>query len=82
MLKDGDKILVCLSGSSSSLCVLHALRQFSRARRIHIELGVISIGDCGVDPRALMLYMRDLGVEYFLESQGIKIVDFNIKMKN
>lgn len=70
MVKDGDKILICLSGSSSSLCLLHALRQFSRARRIHIELGAITIGESGVDPRVMMLYMRDLGIEFILEQHG------------
>lgn len=67
MLKDGDRVLVCLSGTSSSLCLLHALRQFSRARGIQIELGAVSLGSSGVDPRALMLYLRDLNVKYMFE---------------
>lgn len=88
MIKDGDKILVCLSGSSSSLCtydhnnivqsvcvtlilcslaLLHAVRQFSRARGLHIEIGAMSIGTSGVDPRALMLYLRDLDVKFFVD---------------
>ncbi|KXJ82812.1 hypothetical protein RP20_CCG011260 [Aedes albopictus] len=68
MIKDGDRILVCLSGSSSSLCLLHLLRQFVRARHLsNIQLATVTFGDCGVDPRALMLYLRELGVEYFYE---------------
>ncbi|XP_062554929.1 uncharacterized protein LOC134220005 isoform X2 [Armigeres subalbatus] len=68
MIRDGDRILVCLSGSSSSLCMLHLLRQFIRARHLsNIQLATVSFGDCGVDPRALMLYLRELGVEYFYE---------------
>ncbi|XP_037051848.1 uncharacterized protein LOC119085529 isoform X2 [Bradysia coprophila] len=67
MIKDGDKILVCLSGSSSSLCMLHAVRQFSRARGLHIDIGAVSIGTSGVDPRALMLYLRDLDVKFFVD---------------
>lgn len=70
MLKDGDKVLICLSGSSASLSLLHALRQFSRARGIHIEMGAVSLGSCGVDPRALMLYLRDLNIKYFFEQLG------------
>lgn len=70
MLRDGDKILVCLSGSSASLCLIHVLRQFSRARQIHIEIGVITLGTPTIDPRVLMLYMRDLGVSFTLEQQG------------
>ncbi|KAJ6637178.1 tRNA-cytidine(32) 2-sulfurtransferase [Pseudolycoriella hygida] len=67
MIKDGDKILVCLSGSSSSLCLLHAIRQFSRARGLHIEIGAVTVGTSGVDPRALMLYLRDLDVKFFVD---------------
>lgn len=67
MLKDGDRVMVAVSGSSSSLCLLHFIRQFSRARGLHIILGAVTIGDASMDPRALMLYMRNLGVEYFYE---------------
>lgn len=70
MLRDGDKILICLSGSSPSFCLLHVLRQFSRARGIHIDLGAVTIGTPGIDPRVLMLYMRDLGVTFMIEQQG------------
>lgn len=69
MLRDGDKVLVCISGSSSSICLLHLLRQFIRARGLHVELGAVTVGDCvGVDPRALMLYLRDLGIDFIFET--------------
>lgn len=69
MLRDGDKVLVCVSGSSSSICLMHLLRQFIRARGLHVELGAVTVGDnIGVDPRALMLYLRDLGVEFIFEA--------------
>ncbi|XP_055618451.1 uncharacterized protein LOC129763418 isoform X5 [Toxorhynchites rutilus septentrionalis] len=68
MIKDGDRIMVCLSGSSSSLSLLHLLRQFVRARNLsNVQLATVCFGDCGVDPRALMLYLRELGVEFFYE---------------
>lgn len=71
MLRDGDKVLVCVSGSSSSLCLIHLLRQFIRARGLHVDLGALTIGDCvGVDPRALMLYLRDLGIEFIFEANS------------
>lgn len=47
--------------------MLHAVRQFSRARGLHIEIGAVSIGTSGVDPRALMLYLRDLDVKFFVD---------------
>jgi tRNA(Ile)-lysidine synthase TilS/MesJ len=69
MLRDGDKVLVCVSGSSSSICLIHLLRQFIRARGLHVELGAVTVGDCvGVDPRALMLYLRDLRVDFIFEA--------------
>lgn len=70
MLRDGDKVLVCISGSSSSLCLIHLLRQFIRARGLHVELGAVTIdNEVGVDPRALILhYLRDLHVEFIFET--------------
>lgn len=69
MLREGDKVLICISGSSSSMCLIHSLRQFMRARGLHVELGTVTIGDnIGVDPRALMLYFRDLNTEYIYEA--------------
>ncbi|XP_053686074.1 uncharacterized protein LOC128735612 isoform X1 [Sabethes cyaneus] len=68
MIKDSDRILVCLSGSSSSLCLLHLLRQFTRARHLsNVQLAAVTFGDCGVDPRVMMIYLRELGVEFFYE---------------
>ncbi|XP_065074268.1 uncharacterized protein LOC135698290 isoform X2 [Ochlerotatus camptorhynchus] len=70
MLKDGDRVMICLSGSSSSLCLVHLLRQFIRARNLsNVQLATVTFGDCGVDPRALMLYLRELGVEFFYEQK-------------
>lgn len=84
MIKDGDKILVCISGSSASMCLLHVLRQFSRARGLHVEIGAISVGAVSsIDPRALMLYMRDLGVEYFIEEgKSKKSLYHNLRIYN
>ena len=72
MIGDGDKILVCVSGSSSSVCLLHFIRQFCRARGFHVEITALTIVDegIGVDPRALMLYMRDLRVDFIYESNN------------
>lgn len=51
------------------MCLIHLLRQFVRARGWHVELGTVTIGDgIGVDPRALMLYFRDLSTEYIYEA--------------
>ncbi|XP_070494221.1 uncharacterized protein [Chironomus tepperi] len=70
LIRDGDKILVCISGSSSSVCLIHLIRQFSRARGLHVDLTVLTVSDenTAVDPRILMLYMRDLDVKFVYES--------------
>ncbi|CRL05986.1 CLUMA_CG019148, isoform A [Clunio marinus] len=69
MLRDGDKVLICISGSSSSICLLHLLRQFTRVRGLHVEFGAVTIGESvGLDPRALMLYLRDLGIDFIFEA--------------
>lgn len=71
MLREGDKALVCISGSSASICLIHLLRQFIRARGLHVELAAVTIGNCvGVDPRALMLYLRDLGVDFIFDADS------------
>lgn len=82
MLRDGDKVLVCISGSSSSLCLIHLLRQFIRARGLHVNLGAVTIGDdVGVDPRALMLYLRDLGIDFIFEA-GDNITQLKSKLSS
>lgn len=46
------------------------IRQFSRARGFHVDLSALTISDdnTAVDPRVLMLYMRDLDVKFIYES--------------
>ena len=70
MVSHGDRILVGCNSDASSISLLHALRQFSRARNIRIELGACSVGAPCIDPRALMLYLRDLGVKYHYEEKS------------
>uniref|UniRef100_A0A182TCA4 ATP_bind_3 domain-containing protein n=1 Tax=Anopheles maculatus TaxID=74869 RepID=A0A182TCA4_9DIPT len=74
MLQEGDRVLVCLSGSSSSLCLLHLLHQFCQTRQLKVDLAAVTVGsgDCEVDPRTLMLYLKELGVTYFYEPQATK----------
>lgn len=67
MVTDGDKVLVCLSGTASSLCLLHAIRQFSRARGRQVQMCAVTIGQTEVDPRALMIYLKELDVPYMIE---------------
>jgi hypothetical protein len=45
------------------------LRQFSRARGLNIVIGAVTFAEEGssFDPRALMLYMKNLKIDFFYE---------------
>ena len=68
MIRDGDRVLVGLSGGKDSLCLLHCLLHIKRTRRppISFELGAATV-DPGTDsynPRPLIPYLASLGVPY------------------
>jgi len=76
MIKDGDKLLVCLSGGKDSLSLLHAVRQFqfyARNQGIEFQFGAVTVDpmSSAYDPRPLIPYLEQLGVEYFYEQQDI-----------
>lgn len=63
------------------MCLVHLLRQFIRARGLHVELGTATIGNgIGVDPRALMLYFRDLNTEYIYEASENSMTSLRSKI--
>lgn len=75
MIKDGDKVLVCLSGGKDSLSLLHTLRQYkfySKASGVKFEMGAITVDpqSSSYDPSPLIPYLRALQVPYFYEKQG------------
>ena len=83
MLRDGDKVLACLSGGKDSLSLLHTLRQyqfFSAARGVRFSLGAVTVdpGSASYNPRPLIPYLAALGVPYFFEEQGTCIHVYNI----
>ncbi|XP_002119654.2 uncharacterized protein LOC100175538 [Ciona intestinalis] len=76
MIKDKDKVLVCLSGGKDSLSMLHVLHQYqyqARSNDIHFDLGAVTIDPMNpsFDPSPLIPYMESLNIEYFYEKQGI-----------
>nr|XP_045618240.1 uncharacterized protein LOC123770444 [Procambarus clarkii] len=76
MIKDGDRVLVCLSGGKDSLSLLHTLRQYqfyAGARGIHFSVGAVTVDpmSASYDPRPLVPYLASLGVPYFFEQQDI-----------
>ena len=76
MIRNGDKLLVCLSGGKDSLSLLHAVRQFqfyAKNQGISFEFGAVTVDpmSSAYDPRPLIPYLEQLGVEYFYEQQDI-----------
>lgn len=76
MLKNGDKVLVCLSGGKDSLSLLHTIRQYqfyARGKGILFEFGAVTVDPMtpAYDPSALKQYLASLEVPYFYESQCI-----------
>ena len=75
MIKNNDRVLVCLSGGKDSLSLLHTLRQYqfyARARGITFSLGAVTVDpmSASYDPRPLIPYLANLGVPYYFEQQG------------
>jgi tRNA 2-thiocytidine biosynthesis protein TtcA len=73
MIKDGDKLMLGLSGGKDSMSLLHCLLDIQRRAPIKFSLAA-----CTVDPQApgfrpepLKQYLAKLGVPYFFESQPI-----------
>ncbi|GLH13232.1 Cytoplasmic tRNA 2-thiolation protein 1 [Gryllus bimaculatus] len=76
MIRDGDRVMVCLSGGKDSLSLLHTLHQYqfyARAKGVHFILGAATVdpGSTAYDPRPLIPYMESLGVHYLYEEQPI-----------
>jgi selenocysteine lyase/cysteine desulfurase/tRNA(Ile)-lysidine synthase TilS/MesJ len=76
MIKDGDKLLVCLSGGKDSLSLLHAVRQYqfyAKNQGVTFQFGAVTVDpmSSAYDPRPLIPYLEQLGVEYFYEQQDI-----------
>lgn len=77
MIQPGDKILVCLSGGKDSLSLLHCMHAYQetlrrRADYPSFEIGAVTVdpGSSTFDPRPLIPYLAELGVEYLYEEQS------------
>ncbi|MFH4979786.1 hypothetical protein AB6A40_006495 [Gnathostoma spinigerum] len=78
MIKDGDRVLVCLSGGKDSLSLLHLLhyhqkRLTTHKNKISFHLGAITVdpGSSGYNPKPLIDYCKALNIDYFYEEQDI-----------
>ncbi|XP_047121332.1 uncharacterized protein LOC124804985 [Schistocerca piceifrons] len=76
MVRDGDRVMVCLSGGKDSLSLLHTLHQYqfyAKAKGVNFTLGAATVdpGSPAYDPRPLIPYLEALGVHYLYEEQKI-----------
>jgi selenocysteine lyase/cysteine desulfurase/tRNA(Ile)-lysidine synthase TilS/MesJ len=81
MIREGDRVLVCLSGGKDSLSLLHTLRQYKfyasknkdSSQRKSFEIGAVTVDPLSpsYDPRPLIPYLEQLGVHYLYEEQDI-----------
>ncbi|MEY3219057.1 MAG: hypothetical protein RIT27_414 [Pseudomonadota bacterium] len=73
MIRDGDRLLLGVSGGKDSLSLLHVLRHFQQRAPIRFELGAITVDPCieGFDPSSLKDYFKMLEIPYFYRSQPI-----------
>jgi len=66
MIRDGDRILLGLSGGKDSLSLLHILHYFQQRAPVRFELAAVTVdpmaGD--FDPSPMIPYLAELGVEY------------------
>lgn len=77
MIQPGDRILVCLSGGKDSLSLLHCMHAYQESCRRRqdypsFEFGAVTVdpGSSAFDPKPLIPYLAELGVEYLYEKQG------------
>ncbi|MEJ1469635.1 MAG: ATP-binding protein [Candidatus Sedimenticola sp. (ex Thyasira tokunagai)] len=73
MIRDGDRILLGVSGGKDSLTLLHVLLHLKSYAPVKFDLGVITVDPEveGFDPEALVPYYRELGVPYHYCPQPI-----------
>lgn len=73
MIRDGDRILLGLSGGKDSLTLLQILLHLQKKAPVKFELAACTVDPQSpeFDPSPLKGYLADLGVPYFYESQPI-----------
>lgn len=73
MIRDGDRVLLGLSGGKDSLSLLHALLALKARAPIRFELAAATVDPQSpdYDPSPLKPYLARLGVPYFYVSQPI-----------
>jgi tRNA 2-thiocytidine biosynthesis protein TtcA len=73
MIRDGDRILVGLSGGKDSMTLLLQLLRLQATAPVSFAIGAATVDPQseGYNPRPLISWCESLGVPYFFESQPI-----------
>lgn len=73
MIRDGDRVLLGLSGGKDSLALLHLLLHLQRRAPVKFTLAACTVDPQSpeYDPSPLKSYLAELGVPYFYESHPI-----------
>ena len=73
MIRDGDRILLGLSGGKDSLSLLLVLRHLQTYAPVHFDLGVVTVDPeiDGFDPASLGEFLKHLELPWFYRQQPI-----------
>lgn len=74
MIRDGDRILVAVSGGKDSLTLLTVLRHLATYAPVHFEVGAVTIDPQveGFDPSPLKEWMAARGIDYYYRTQPLQ----------
>jgi tRNA 2-thiocytidine biosynthesis protein TtcA len=73
MIRDGDRVLLALSGGKDSLSLLHVLLQLQQKSPVRFMLAAATVDPCieGFDPSCLQDYVPALGIPFYYRRQHI-----------
>lgn len=73
MIREGDRVLLGLSGGKDSLSLLHLLLYFQRRAPIKFEVAAMTVDPQSgeFDPTPMIPYLKSLNVEYFYIKEPI-----------
>lgn len=74
MIRDGDRIMLGLSGGKDSLSLLHILKHLQSYAPVRFELAALTVDPMieGFHPEQLKPYLAELDIPWFFESQPIE----------